>query len=274
MTPIITQTGGGGMINLKELLTTQNFNCEKHGERLVKVFKNCAPECDLCLKESEEQKQSKMAEMDKLREAEYRKRAVEAKFGASLIPPRFQLHTFESYIVENGMQEENKKAMQDYAINFDDNYKNGSSVILSGNVGTGKTHLACAVGNYIIKNLNKTALFLNAIDAFSKIKATYSKKSEISEIDAINQFCEVDLLILDEFGVQVGSETEKLILFRIINRRYEYLKPTILITNLSVVEVRKFEERIFDRLKDNGILLTFIGESNRKSKKTLTNLKK
>ena len=77
----------------------------------------------------------------------------------------------------------------------------------------------------------------------------------------------LDLLIIDEFGVQTGSDTEKLILFRIVNKRYEYLKPTILITNLSVAEIKKFEERIFDRLKDNGILLNFSGESNRKSKK-------
>jgi DNA replication protein DnaC len=77
----------------------------------------------------------------------------------------------------------------------------------------------------------------------------------------------VDLLILDEFGIQIGSEHEKMLLFRIINKRYENLKPTILISNLSPAEIKNFEERIFDRLKENGILLSFSSESNRKSKK-------
>lgn len=267
MTRIITQIERGGMINFQELFTKETFNCEKHGERLVNVFKGRTAQCNLCVKEFEEQEKARLAEKERLQKIEYQQKLIELRFNSSLIPPRFQLHSFESYIVKNDLQAKNKKAMQDYATNFEDNFKKGSSVILSGNVGTGKTHLACAVGNYIIQNLNKTALFLNAVDAFSKVKATYSKKSEISEIDAINQFAEIDLLILDEFGVQVGSETEKLILFRIINRRYEYLKPTILITNLSVAEIKKFEERIFDRLKDNGILLNFTGESNRKSKK-------
>jgi DNA replication protein DnaC len=255
------------MINFKELFTKENFNCEKHGNRLVSVFKGELAKCDLCLKESEEQEKQMLIEKEKLQKIEFQKKAIEARFNASMIPPRFQQHSFESYIAKSEEQIKNKKALENYAINFEENLKKGNSVILSGNVGTGKTHLACAVGNYIIKNLNRTALFLNAIDAFSKIKETYSKKSEISEIEAINQFVDIDLLILDEFGVQVGSETEKLILFRIINRRYEYLKPTILITNLSVAEIKKFEERIFDRLKDNGILLNFVGESNRKSKK-------
>ena len=44
-------------------------------------------------------------------------------------------------------------------------------------------------------------------------------------------FIRPDLLILDEVGVQFGSETEKMILFEIINGRYEQLKPTIVISN-------------------------------------------
>lgn len=262
-----TKTEGVGMINFKELFEKKSFNCQIHGERLVSVFKGKEAECDICFKQKEDEEKKRQEDRQKQIEQENYKRFIELRFQQSLIPPRFQEHSFETYIAKTEQQIKNKQAMQDYAINFEDNFKKGNSVILCGNVGTGKTHLSCAVGNYIIKNLNKTALFLNAIDAFSTIKATYSKKSEISEIEAINQFLEIDLLILDEFGVQIGSETEKLILFRIINKRYEYLKPTILITNLSVVEIKKFEERIFDRLKDNGILLNFTGESNRKSKK-------
>lgn len=262
-----TKIEEGGMIDYKQLFEKKTINCQTHGERLVSVFKGKEAKCDLCLKESEEQERKNQIERQKEIDQENFKRFIELRFLQSLIPPRFKEHSFETYIAKTEQQIKNKQAMQDYAVNFEDNFKKGNSVILCGNVGTGKTHLSCAVGNYIIKNLNKTALFLNAIDAFSKIKATYSKKSEISEIETLNQFLEIDLLILDEFGVQIGSETEKLILFRIINKRYEYLKPTILITNLSVVEIKKFEERIFDRLKENGILLNFTGESNRKSKK-------
>ncbi len=255
------------MINLQELFTKQNFNCNQHGERLISVFKGEKPKCDLCVKETEQLQAKKIKEQEELYKIQLQNRIIEDRFRQSLIPPRFQQHSFETFIAKSEQQAKNKEAMLNYALNFEDNYSKGNSVILTGNVGTGKTHLACAVGNYIIKNLKKNVFFINAIDAFTKIKATYSKKSEIGEIEALNQFLDIDLLIIDEFGVQIGSDTEKLILFRIINKRYEYLKPTILITNLSVAEIKKFEERIFDRLKDNGILLNFSGESNRKSKK-------
>ena len=67
-------------------------------------------------------------------------------------------------------QKINKAIMLDYAKNFNKHLENGASAILSGNVGSGKTHLACSVANYIIKNLNKTVLFLSVIEAISKIK--------------------------------------------------------------------------------------------------------
>ena len=246
----------------------KEINCEKHGTIKINTFKNSQNlRCPTCLKEEEAVKEELRKKIEIEKEKEFRKKMIEINFNQSMIPPRFQRHSFETFIITTEEQKKNKQVMEDYAQNFIKNLEDGVSVILSGKVGNGKTHLACAVANYIIKNLNKTALFLNVVDAFSKIKDTYTKKNETSEIEALNQFLEIDLLILDEFGVQIGSEHEKMLLFRIVNKRYENLKPTILISNLSPIEIKKFEERIFDRLKEGGILLSFTGESNRKSKK-------
>lgn len=255
------------MINILENFDKKEVNCEKHGTRKVFVLKNEAGKCDLCVQQKilEEQEREKQRQIEL--EVIKKRSIIESNFKQSMIPPRFANHSFESFIATTDEQRKNKQVMENYAKDFDENLAEGVSVILSGKVGNGKTHLACAVANYIIKNLNKTALFLNVVDAFSKIKATYTKKNGISEIDALNQFLEIDLLILDEFGVQIGSEHERMLFFRIINRRYEYLKPTILISNLSALEIKKFEERIFDRLKENGVLLIFSGDSNRKNKK-------
>jgi DNA replication protein DnaC len=255
------------MIDIASYFQEQEFNCEKHGISKVYVFKDAKPYCPVCSAEATKAKEELQKKIEIQKQQELQKKAVEANFNQAMIPPRFQTHSFETFIATTQEQKKNKQAMENYAKNFNENLAEGVSVILAGKVGNGKTHLACAVANHIIRNLNKTALFLSAIDAFSKIKATYTKKSEITEIQAINQFLDIDLLILDEFGVQIGSEHERMLLFRIINKRYEYLKPTILISNLSALEIKNFEERIFDRLKENGILLAFSGESNRKSKK-------
>lgn len=261
----ITAKTGDFMINFDfELI---EFTCDIHGTKQIKALKGVKPLCSLCLKQEEDNENIKRNQNEEARKLEIERLRIEKNFNQAMIPPRFLQHSFESYITTTQEQIKNKTAMFNYALNFETNLKNGSSVILSGKVGNGKTHLACSVANHIIKNLNKTALFLSVIDALSKIKSTYTKKNEITEIEVINQFLEIDLLILDEFGIQIGSDHEKMLLFRIINKRYEYLKPTILITNLSAEQIKNFDERIFDRLKENGILLSFSGESNRKNKK-------
>ncbi|NHX33749.1 ATP-binding protein, partial [Escherichia coli] len=77
-----------------------------------------------------------------------------------------------------------------------------------------------------------------------------------------------DLLIIDEVGVQFGSEAEKLILFEIINTRYERMKPTILISNQTREELGAFiGERVIDRMSDGGgCTLAFTWDSYRSRK--------
>jgi len=241
--------------------------CDKHGDILSIGFKGKV-KCSNCVAEAEAIEKKRKEDLQEQDKKDHLAKMIRIRLDASKIPPRFQQHSFDNYIATTEEQKKNKALIINYAINFESNLKNGSSVILCGGVGTGKTHLACSVGTYIIKNLGKKALFISAIDALTKIKETYSKKSETTEIEAINSFLDADLLILDEFGVQVGSETEKLILFRILNRRYEYMKPTILITNFTYQEIKKFEERIYDRLKDNGTIINFNGKSYRKITKS------
>ena len=74
-----------------------------------------------------------------------------------------------------------------------------------------------------------------------------------------------DLLVIDEVGVQFGTDTEKMILFEILNERYENLKPTILISNLSIESLKKFTgDRVIDRMKENkGKVLIFNWNSAR-----------
>ncbi|VFR32492.1 DNA replication protein DnaC [plant metagenome] len=85
------------------------------------------------------------------------------------------------------------------------------------------------------------------------IKDTYRRDSKENEADAIARLVEPDLLVLDEVGVQFGSETEKMYLFEIINGRYEALKPTIVISNLAKDALTEYlGERVVDRLREGG----------------------
>jgi putative replication protein dnaC len=72
-------------------------------------------------------------------------------------------------------------------------------------------------------------------------------------------------LIIDEVGVQSGTEAESRALFDVFNERYQNLKPTILISNLNAEDfVAAVGNRIADRIKeDGGEFLFFNWESAR-----------
>ena len=64
---------------------------------------------------------------------------------------------------------------------------------------------------------------------------------------------EPDLLILDEVGVQFGSDFERNTLFDVLNERYELRKPTIFLSNLGREDLAEFlGERVMDRLREDG----------------------
>jgi DNA replication protein DnaC len=99
------------------------------------------------------------------------------------------------------------------------------------------------------------------------IKATYAKDSQRTEQDAIDDLLRPDLLILDEVGVQVGSEHEKLLMFEVLNGRYQELRPTVLISNLDVAELEAFlGHRVMDRYRECGSVLAFDWQSHRGQK--------
>lgn len=247
------------------------INCDKHGKKIAKVMKlngyRTEPLCPFCNAEKLEE-EKKIANEIQAREDEIKKkRRVELALLNSMIPLRFQQHSFETFIEKNTEQAKRKQRCKEYAEKFFEVSKNGMSMVFCGTTGTGKTHLACSIANYIIQNHDKTAVFFNVIDAVRRVKETYRKNSIETEREAIKWFLQPDLLILDEVGVQFGSDTEKMILFEIINKRYENLKPTILLSNLSPENLKDFVgERIMDRMKEGGgRILTFNWSSFRQS---------
>ena len=151
-----------------------------------------------------------------------------------------------------------------FAQNFDLCLESGSSLIFCGKPGTGKTHLAAAIANAVCLK-GRNAVFLSVLKAISLVKDSWRKDAEISEKAAYKGMITPDLLILDEVGIQFGTEAEKIILFEILNGRYENVKPTIVISNLSLPEISNYlGERVVDRLKEGGgSVIVFDWESYR-----------
>lgn len=130
--------------------------------------------------------------------------------------------------------------------------KAGACLIFCGDIGTGKTHLSIGIAHAVLEQGGQ-AVFTSVRGAVAAVKATWEHGAEKTEPQVLRELVSPDLLILDEVGVQFGSDTEKLIMFDIINGRYEARRPTIIISNLALGELEKFlGARAVDRLREGG----------------------
>lgn len=251
------------MSGMNDLLSVKkpdrNDICQKHGPFLSHhLMGNIWQKCQKCTAELD----AKKAEENIRRKREAEEAEWQARIGMAGIPERFRDRTLESYVATNPGQVRALEFAKAYAENFDEVKRTGKSALFIGKPGTGKNHLAIGIALKVMKD--NSVLFTTIMRAIRRVKDTWGKSGE-SETQAINALVFPALLILDEVGVQFGSETEKLILFDILNERYERRKPTIILSNHEAHEVRGYlGDRIFDRLKeDGGEYIAFDWESYR-----------
>ena len=121
-------------------------------------------------------------------------------------------------------------------------------LILVGNNGVGKTHLACSIANELIKN-GIPIIYGTLINLLAELKNSYDIDNNISEMEIIKLYKKVDLLIIDDLGKEKPSEWGLEKLFTIINSRYENNLPVIITTNYD-------QNSLINRLSINGEIET------------------
>lgn len=238
-----------------------------HGEYLAHVvmrpeepnIERALP-CRKCVEEKERQD---FLERTRKWQEENRKARIDRAFERAAIPERFASRRLDTYVAGNDRQQRVLDFCQLYAARFDEVMKTGRSMILCGMAGTGKTHLSVGIAHEIMAN-GYTALYATVSGAVRRVRSTWGASGE-SEMEAIRMFTEPDLLILDEVGIQSGSDNEHSIIFDILNGRYERTRPTILLSNLPVFDVRNdagvvtvrgiesyIGARLLDRMREGG----------------------
>jgi DNA replication protein DnaC len=216
--------------------------------------------CEKCREERAAEESARKAR-DEQRE---RDATINRLYGRACIPARFKDRTLDNYRAEGVGQRRALNVARKFVEGWAEQSARGTSLIFTGGPGTGKTHLACGIANAIIEQHQASALFLGALEALRSIKATYNRDSEISEQDAIDNLISPRLLILDEIGVQLGTEHEKMLLFDVLNGRYQECRPTILLSNLSGDDLEQYlGQRVMDRYRECGAVLAFDWESYR-----------
>lgn len=229
-------------------MQTTKGHCEIHGEYQINEYQfSGGPKtpntCTKCFAENNE----KQYKADLLAAAKQEQLTRISNIG---FPKRFIDAEFHNYVVNCGeAQQAVFNQCQAYANNFDKMLEKGAGLIFRGLMGNGKTHLAVAIAKQVCRT-RKTVIYRDVFTLIREIRSTWADGGE--EL-LISKFQNVDLLIIDEVGIQAGTDNERNILFEIINGRYGEVKPTILISNLSVDEMSEFTgKRATDRITDGG----------------------
>lgn len=109
---------------------------------------------------------------------------------------------------------------------FKDERRNG--LLIAGNYGTGKTHLATAIAYRLIEN-NQHVKFGTYTDLLENIKGEFGDKNP-QELHSLKT---VSVLILDDIGKEKQSEWTRATMFDVVNARYDNMLPTVFTTNLT-----------------------------------------
>jgi len=133
--------------------------------------------------------------------------------------------------------------------------------IMTGNIGTGKSMLANCIATQRDK-YPKTVI--TTLARISREFRSSFNNGEFTEQELMDMISKTDLLVVDEIGVSKIGDFEYRYLNEIIDNRYDNKLPTIIISNLTVDELKvAIGDRLIDRLKEDGVQISFTWDSHR-----------
>ncbi|QRY18241.1 ATP-binding protein [Bacillus cereus] len=230
---------------------TEGYTCEHCNKYIaaitvevpqLRIKKKILPTCE-CVVEREEAK---------IREAQNfaKKREIEKLFSISNLGERFSKSTFESFLDRNGSETAYKVAVK-YVKTFKE--WNGESLMLWGDPGNGKTHLAAAIVNELSKK-GYIVVFQSVPELLQRIRSTFNSENKENETQIMRALLECDLLILDDIGAEKTTEWVEEKLFNIIDGRYRKELPTLYTSNLEPKELKnQVGKRSYDRMVETNL---------------------
>lgn len=221
-----TYMGADGLLHCANCGGTVQTRFSAFGrERIV----NCLCECEYNRRQAERLEHKEKLERE--RRKEMRREAFPERDMA--------VWTFEN---DDNSNPELTLAMKRYVENFREFRAKGKGLLLWGGVGTGKTFMSACVVNALIKQ-NIPCLMTSFSRLINRLQSSFEHRQEY--IDDLDRY---KLLVIDDLGVERGSDYMIEQVYNIIDSRYRAGLPLIVTTNLSIAEIKRPKDIRLDRI--------------------------
>ena len=118
-------------------------------------------------------------------------------------------------------------------------------LLLWGRVGTGKSYFAGCIANALMEQ-EVPVCMTNFAAILNDLAASFAGRNEY-----ISRLCSFPLLIIDDFGMERGTEYGLEQVYNVIDSRYRSRKPLIVTTNLTLEELQHPEDTAHARIYDS-----------------------
>ena len=154
-------------------------------------------------------------------------------------------------------------ACRKYVDEWEKMRKDNVGLLFYGGVGTGKSFSACCIGNELLDRCIPT-LVTSFPRILSKLQAAGWGGDRAEILDRLQRY---ELVVIDDLGVERGTEYALEQIFTVVDTRYRSGKPLIVTTNLSPQDIKAPNnlayQRVYDRILQNSIPVKMAGESRR-----------
>ncbi len=172
------------------------------------------------------------------------------------IPIALQDKVFENFKTENMPYQilSAKRASKSYVEKFN----MLQSLIFSGQVGAGKTHLCIAILHELMKKGIQVA-YMQYTEVINYLKQNMINDNVFQE--CMSKLKDVDVLYVDDLYKGRLSESDIKIMFELINHRYLNYSPTIVSSEFDLKKILKIDEAIGSRIieRAKGYIFEFEG---------------
>lgn len=193
-------------------------------------------------------------------------RSIERRFKLSRLQAKHSIDTFHFHHHKSRLQLKNR-ILRLLDLDF---VRQGTSVVVIGNPGVGKTFLSKIIGWRACQS-NQRVLFTTAMDMLNHLLASQVDHSLVRKLKF---YTEPSLLIVDELGYLSLDQQTSNLFYQVISTRHGHKRSTVITTNTAfsdwgnILHNTTIATAIADRLVENSEIFLLGGDSLRKANKS------